>query len=54
MIATTATDVALSISTTLSAAVVILAIALARIHARVVRLEEWVRRYEKEEFANEP
>jgi hypothetical protein len=50
MISSTVSDVALSISTSLSAAVAVLAIAVARIHARVVRLEEWVRRYEKEEF----
>jgi hypothetical protein len=54
MIASTATDLIISTTTSLSAGIIVLAIAIGRIHARVVRLEEWIRRYEREEFHDEP
>jgi Flp pilus assembly protein protease CpaA len=49
MLATTLEDVSLSLASSLSVAVVALAIALARTREKVIRLEEWIRRYEKEE-----
>jgi len=49
MLAATITDVVLSASSSLVVAVIALAVALARVRERVVRLEEWIRRFEKEE-----
>jgi len=49
MLASTVTDVVVSVQSSIVVGVIALAVALSRTRERVVRLEEWVRRYEKEE-----
>jgi hypothetical protein len=54
MLASVVTDVAIGSITSLTVSIIYVSIAVGRLHSRVARLEEWVRRFEREEFDREP